>query len=111
MVGFVFFPSTRFQYVLFLAILAVIFYSFFDTDQIVIKDNSILKLSITGDVVEQRSQRDLFGDYAGRLLGVYEEPQETVLQDVLDAIAQAGKSTRGFQLSCSTSNIWKRPGF
>ncbi len=74
---------------LFLAFLVVIFYSFFDTEQVVIKDHSILRLSIFGNVVEQRSQKDLFGDYAGRLLGIFEEPRETVLQDILDAVDHA----------------------
>ena len=79
---------------LFLALLAVLAFSFFDTGKPGISDNTILKLSIAGDIVEQRSQSELLGDYAGRLLGLYEEPGETVLQDILDAIAQAQDDPR-----------------
>ncbi len=79
---------------LFLAVLAIVAYSFLDTTKPLINDNTILKLSITGDIVEQRSQSDLFGDYANRLLGLYEEPGETALQDILDAITQAQDDPR-----------------
>jgi protease IV len=79
---------------LFLGLLAIIFYSFLDTEQVLINDDSILKLSISGSIVEERSQRDLIGDYAGRLLGMYEEPRETVLQDILDVLDQARDDSR-----------------
>ncbi len=90
---FSFFRALVFN-LLFLGLLAIIFYSFLDTEQVVIHDDSILKLSISGSIVEERSQRDLIGDYAGRMLGFYEEPRETVLQDILDVLDQARDDPR-----------------
>ena len=74
---------------LFIALVVVIIYSLWSTEEVFLEDDTILKLSITGDVVEQPTQRDPFGGYGGRLLGVRGEPRETVLQDVLDGISQA----------------------
>jgi protease-4 len=74
---------------LFIALVVVIIYSLWSTEEVFLEDDTILKLSITGDVVEQPTQRDPFGGYGGRLLGVQGEPRETVLQDVLDGISQA----------------------
>jgi len=79
---------------LFLGLLVIIFYSFLDTEPVAIEDDSILQLSISGAIVEERSQRDVIGDYAGRMFGVLEEPRETVLQDVLDVISRARDDSR-----------------
>ncbi len=79
---------------LFLGLLVFIFYAFLDTEPALIKDDSILQLTISGAIVEQRSQRDLIGDYAGRMLGVFEKPRETVLQDIVDVIHEARDDSR-----------------
>ena len=74
---------------IFIALVVVIIYSLWSSEEVFLEDNTILKLSIAGDVVEQPTQRDPFGGYGGRLFGFQGEPRETVLQDVLDGIAQA----------------------
>ena len=74
---------------LFLAVVALVIYSLWVTEEIFLEDDTILKLSITGDVVEQRTPQDPFGGYGGRFFGFTGEPRETVLQDVLDALSQA----------------------
>jgi protease-4 len=71
---------------LFIALLIFVIYSLWSTEEVFLEDNTILKLSIAGDVVEQRSQKDPFGGYGGRFLGFQGEPRETVLQDILDGI-------------------------
>jgi protease-4 len=74
---------------IFIALVAVIIYSLWSTEEVFLEDDTVLKLSIAGDVVEQPTQRDPFGGYGGRLFGFQGEPRETVLQDILDGIAQA----------------------
>ena len=74
---------------LFIILVVAVIYSLWGTEEVFLEDDTILKLSITGDVVEQPSQRDPFGGYGGRLLGLPGEPRETVLQDILDGIAEA----------------------
>lgn len=74
---------------LFIGLVVVVIYALWGADEAQINDNTILKLNITGNVVEQPSERDPFGGYGGRLLGFPSEPRETVLQDILDAVTQA----------------------
>ncbi|NNF45388.1 MAG: signal peptide peptidase SppA, partial [Desulfofustis sp.] len=74
---------------LFIALVVAVIYFLWPAEEVFLEDDTILKLNITGDVVEQPSQGDPFGGYGGRLLGLPGEPRETVLQDILDGIAQA----------------------
>jgi protease-4 len=74
---------------LFIALVVLVIYSLWSTEEVFLEDDTILKLSITGDVVEQQSQKDPFGGYGGRFFGLQGEPRETVLQDILDGIEQA----------------------
>lgn len=79
---------------LFLALIVFVIYALLEPETTVLEDDTILKLSIIGNVVEQPSQRDPFSIYGGRLLGIFAEPQETVLQDILDAVSHAGKDPK-----------------
>lgn len=74
---------------LFLVLLALLVYSLLEPETMVLEDDTILKLSIIGNVVEQPSQWDPFSNYGGRLLGIADKPRETVLQDILDAVSSA----------------------
>ncbi|RZW20293.1 MAG: hypothetical protein EX260_06790, partial [Desulfobulbaceae bacterium] len=69
---------------LFIALVVAVIYFLRPAEEVFLEDDTILKLNITGDVVEQPSQGDPFGGYGGRLLGLPGEPRETVLQDILD---------------------------
>src|SRR5210317_1105006 len=83
-----FFRSLLFN-LLFLAVIVIVIYSIWGSEKTVLQDDTILRLSISGNVVEQTSQRDPFGGYGRWFLGLPDEPNETVLQDILDAVAQA----------------------
>ncbi len=74
---------------IFLALVIFVIYILVGSEDPFLEDDTILKLNIAGDVVEQPTERDPFGDYGGRLLGLPGEPRETVLQDILDAVAHA----------------------
>ena len=74
---------------IFIALVVFVIYILVGSEDPFLEDDTILKLNIAGDVVEQPTERDPFGDYGGRLLGLPGEPRETVLQDILDAIAHA----------------------
>lgn len=74
---------------IFLAVVGVVIYALWGSEDPFIENDTILKLNIAGDVVEQPTEWDPFGDYGGRFLGLPGDPKETVLQDVLDAIAHA----------------------
>ena len=83
------FIRSLFFNLLFLALIAVIAFSFFHKEEFIIEDNSILKLSITGNIVEQRNEVDPFSEYFSEYFGLPEKPRETVLQDIIDTIHQA----------------------
>ena len=83
------FIRSLFFNLLFLALIAVIAFSFFHKEEFIIEDNSILKLSITGNIIEQRNEVDPFSEYFSEYFGLPEKPRETVLQDIIDAIHQA----------------------
>ena len=74
---------------IFIALVVFVIYILVGSEDPFLEDDTILKLNIAGDVVEQPTERDPFGDYGGRLLGLPGEPRETLLQDILDAIAHA----------------------
>lgn len=83
------FVRSLFFNLLFLALIAVIAFSFFHKEEFIIEDNSILKLSITGNIIEERNEADPFSDYFSEYFGLPEKPRETVLQDIIDTINQA----------------------
>ncbi|BDD87056.1 signal peptide peptidase SppA [Desulfofustis limnaeus] len=74
---------------LFLGLIAVIVIAFLSRPEPTIPLNSILKLTISGDIVEQRRLDDSIDGYLSDLLGFSEEPRETLLQDIFDALEQA----------------------
>ena len=75
--------------IVFLALIGFVIFSLFQTSDVVIKDNSILTLSIAGTIVEQKSDTDPIGETINDLAGLEAAPSETLLQDILDTISQA----------------------
>ncbi len=75
--------------IVFLLVLGVILFSFFQSREVVIEDNVLLRLSITGKIVEQKSETDPLTEAFNELVGLAAPIQETYLQDILDAIAHA----------------------
>lgn len=74
---------------IFLAVIAAIVFSFFYSDKPVIPDNSILRLTILGDIVEQKTEVNPFDENFSDLIGWPSQVRETLLQDILDAIDHA----------------------
>jgi protease-4 len=74
---------------LFIGLIVVLAVMFFKTEELVIPDQAILELTISGTLVEQKSEADPFGNYLSQFLGLPENPRETLLQDILDTIRQA----------------------
>ncbi len=72
-----------------LAITGFILFSIFQTSDVLVEDNSLLKLSITGAIVEQKSEPDPVGETIIDLAGLAAPDSETLLQDILDSIDQA----------------------
>lgn len=54
-------------------------------------DNSILRLDISGDIVEQKKLFGSFEKYFGQSMGLKDKEPETSLQDILDVINSAAK--------------------
>lgn len=65
----------------------------FDEEKIIEQDSSLL-LSITGDIVEEKQLTDPFGEFLDNSLGFSTLPQETLLQDIIDAIDTAADDQR-----------------
>jgi len=80
--------------IIFLALIGFVIFSFFQTSEVVIEDNSILTLSIAGTIVEQKSDSDPIGETINELAGLEAAPSETLLQDILDTISQAENDTQ-----------------
>ena len=72
-----------------IAILALIVFSFYPKDEPVVPPNSILQLTISGNIVEQKSAANSFDQSFGEYLGFSSLPHETLLQDILDTIYAA----------------------
>jgi protease-4 len=83
------FIRSLFFNLLFIGLIVILAVSFFKTEELVIPDNAILELSISGTVVEQKSEADPFNNYLSEFFGWTEKPRETLLQDVLDTVRQA----------------------
>ncbi|MEE4164937.1 MAG: signal peptide peptidase SppA [Desulfocapsaceae bacterium] len=73
----------------FLLVIIIILISFFQSRDVVIDDNVLLTLSITGKIVEQKSQTDPLGEAINEIVGFATPVEETYLQDILDVIAHA----------------------
>jgi len=80
--------STFFNLV-FLALVGFILFSFFQSKEVVIEDESILTLSISGTIVEQESESDPISETINELSGFVAPTSEILLQDILDTIIQA----------------------
>ena len=80
--------------IVFLVIIGVIVFSFLQTRDVVIEDNALLRLSITGKIVEQKSETDPLDEAVNELVGLAAPVRETYLQDILDAIAHAEDDPR-----------------
>ncbi len=72
--------------IIILTLLAVIFIPFYSPKDPVTQPNSTLLLTITGNIVEEKQAIDPFSEVLNEVLGSDGLPQETLLQDVLDAI-------------------------
>jgi protease-4 len=75
----------------FLLVVAFIAISFFTSDKPEIQNNSILRLTLSGDIVEQRRPAAPFDTVVEEMLGIDPEPQQLVLQDILDIVQAAAK--------------------
>jgi protease-4 len=88
------FIGSLFFSLLFIAMIAVFALSIFYSEDVTVADNSILKLTLSGTIVEQRTLEDPYINYAELLMGLPEKPRETVLQEVLDTIDYAESDPR-----------------
>ncbi len=80
--------------IIFLVIIGVIVFSFLQSREVVIEDNALLRLSITGKIVEQKSESDPLAEAVNELVGLAAPVRETFLQDILDAIDHAEDDPR-----------------
>ncbi len=78
---------------IFLLIIVFIAISFFTSDTHEVKKDSILRLTLSGDIVEQRRPSAPFDAVIEELLGMEPEPQQLVLQDILDIVQTAAKDS------------------
>ena len=78
----------------FLVIIGVIVFSFLQSREFDIEDNVLLRLSITGKIVEQKSETDPLAEAVNELIGLAAPVRETYLQDILDAISHAEDDSR-----------------
>ncbi|MCB2218369.1 signal peptide peptidase SppA [Desulfofustis glycolicus] len=69
-----------------IALLAV---TLFRSTETVIPLDSILKLTLSGTIVEQQQDAAPIDGYLSEFLGFSDQPRETLLQDVLDVLDQA----------------------
>jgi len=79
---------------LFLFMLGIAGMTILYPDDITVADNSLLKLTISGNIVEQHTQEDPYMNYAGMLMGLPDRPRETLLQDILDTIDYAANDPK-----------------
>lgn len=76
--------------IVFLVLCVVLIAAIFSLRTPPIKKNSILKLSISGNIVEERRQASSLTGIIGETVGDEAQPEELTLQDVLDIIHRAG---------------------
>lgn len=75
---------------LFVVLLFFVLISYFSSSSTDFAINSILKLTLNGDIVEERRPSSAFDNLLAEALGTEDEPQQMVLQDILDVIDSAG---------------------
>jgi len=74
---------------LFLLLIGLLLVSFFQSRETVIEPDSLLTLTISGDIVEQRPESDPFDYSLTEMFGLTAQPHYVVLQDILDAVMHA----------------------
>ncbi len=74
---------------LFLVLIVIVLISYFSSSSPNIVPGSILKLSLNGNIVEEQRPTSPFNAMISEALGTEDEPQQIVLQDVLDVINAA----------------------
>jgi protease IV len=79
---------------LFLFIILAIAISFFSKEEQKIEKESALLLNISGNIVEEQQIIDPLGEFFNDFIGFSNISQETLLQDILDAINSAAQDTR-----------------
>lgn len=79
---------------LFFGIIALIIFSLFRSREPVLPSNSLLTLTIAGNIVEQQHEGDPFSQFLNTVLGFPEKDRETLLQDILDAIDHAANDSK-----------------
>jgi len=74
---------------IFIGVIILFFLVFFTGEKNEVPPNSALLLSITGDIVEEKQIIDPISELFNETLGFSRLPEETLLQDILDAIYAA----------------------
>ncbi len=74
---------------LFIGVIAIAVMAFIPEEKSDIAQNSILELTLAGDIVEQTEEVEPLGDYFSEFIGLPEQTRQTLLQDILDTIYQA----------------------
>jgi len=72
-----------------LFLIALLFFAYFISRPPTIPTNSILKLSLRGDIVEERRTTSTFERFLTEAFDTSRTPQYTTLQDILDSITTA----------------------
>ncbi len=72
---------------LFLFVMAILVYSLIPKEEVAIPEKSILRLDISGNIVEESRAISSFEKFFATSLDPESPPPETVLQDILDTIA------------------------
>lgn len=80
--------------VLFLALIGLVAVAILVDSEPGIDDDSILTLSLVGDIVEESQPEDTFDEFFSPRFWFTEKPRETLLQDVIDAISAAREDPR-----------------
>ena len=80
--------------ILFLGVIVLVLFAVFSKDEIIVKPRSILQLTISGNIVEQRLQTSPFDQAFKEYSGFSSDPEVTLLQDILDAINSSAEDSR-----------------
>ena len=93
--------------IIFLAAIVLVVIALFSSEETVIQPRSILQLKIAGNIVEQRQQSTPFDDALKEYSGFSSEPEETLLQDIVDAINAGAVDSRISALLLDLSSMGK----
>lgn len=74
---------------IFLLLIAILFISIFSEKKKPVVENAALILSLAGNIVEEKQSRDSFTELLTEVTQTSQTPNETLLQDILDAIHHA----------------------